>query len=559
MSLDRTVVLVTVALAVVFLANPVLANGGVGAHSALSAPEPGARPVGPSSPGVTRVVLGRPLVAPATSGGASTRLLVTTGDALAVPNDGVETNLTAFPSATFPADSSFQTGAEEVIGSYEAVFGLFTNDKTAPTAFYSIFTNATDQPVRNLYWTGLPIVAGGAYDFRLEFTNGTTWTLTVNGVEFGNATAAAFDFGATRSTWLGGLSYSEVAIYSATTTVPTSFVATTALAVHRPGGDWYLPISGIANYTGPSSAAYGIEGELQLSGFAPGEVVSGTSLAAVRTSEVLWNSGPVPVSVAVTVSPTTAAGLGFVNAVVSVTTPSGTPLGTVPVYVGDTLGGSATPSTVYTEENGAASTILTLANESATVGDSVRAVVTILGFVGSASTGLTVGPSVQILVSVSAPSLRPAGPGGRAHVHHHRRNRGGSPLRRPRTAHQRDDGRFRQPRGPAARPDRHRPLPAPRGRERLRGVGADDGLRRRTGAAPHVLGQVRRDRGRADGRRGGDRAGADRRRRGAPASTRSPATVADDGPPPPPGGGRGARRPFRRRSSAGQPYAARIR
>ncbi|HXQ95264.1 MAG TPA: hypothetical protein VN864_08900 [Thermoplasmata archaeon] len=389
----RAAVLVAVAVATILLVLPGSSPGLAGARAVPAvAPRAGA-------------TLAPATVSPMVSGGASTRILVTTGDALAVPNDGIATNLTAFPTATFPADSSFQTGAEEVIGTYEAVFGLFTNDKTPPTAFYSIFTNTTDQPIRNLYWTGLPIVSGVAYDFQLAASNGTMWTLSVNGVDFGNASAATFDFGARTSTWLGGVGFSEVAIYSATTTVPVSFVATTALAVRHPGGSWYLPVNGTANFTGPPSAAYGIEGRAQLSGLAPGEVVSGTSLAAVRSNELLWNSGPVPVDVAVSVAPATAAGLGFVNVMVTVTTPTGTPLGAVPVYVGDTLGGSAAPSTVNTEANGAANTILTLANESGTVGDSVRGVVTVLGYVGSASTGLTVGPSVQILVSASTSSL----------------------------------------------------------------------------------------------------------------------------------------------------------
>ena len=231
---------------------------------------------------------------------------------------------------------------------------------------------------------------GDVYDFQLEESSGTVWTLSVNGVPFGdNVSASTFDFEAPTATWLGGVSFSEVAIYSATTTVPVSFVATTALAVHHPGGGWYLPGNGTASYTGPPSAAFGIEGRVQLDGFAPGEVASGTSLAAVRGTEPLWTTGPVPVDVGVTLSSATVPGLGLVNVQVNVSAPSVGPLGTVPVYVEDTLGGNATPPTVYTEADGLGATILVLPNESAAVGTMVRAVVTILGFVGSASTGLT--------------------------------------------------------------------------------------------------------------------------------------------------------------------------
>jgi hypothetical protein len=351
-------------------------------------------------------VPGRPVTSPDSSGGASIRMLVTTADRASVPNVGLATNLTAFPGTTYPANSSFQTGAEEVIGTYEAVFGLFTNDQTVPTAFYAIFSNTSDQSVRLEYWAGLSVFSGAAYDFQLVESNGTVWSLSVNGEPFGDsATASTFDFGARESTWIGGIGFSEVAIYSDTTTVPVSFVATTALAVERPGGSWYLPVNGTANFTGPSSAAYGIEGRSQMSEFAPGEVASGTSLAAVRATEVLWTTGPVPVDVGVELSSATVSGLGVVNVQVNVSSPSAVPLGTVPVYVEDSLGGNATPSTVYTEADGVAATILVLPNESSTVGTTVRAVVTILGFVGSGSTGLTIEPSVQVIVTPNSAHL----------------------------------------------------------------------------------------------------------------------------------------------------------
>jgi hypothetical protein len=357
-----------------------------------------------SQDAVADSVAGRPLADPA-SAGASTRMLVTTADPASVPNDGIATNLTAFPALTYPPDSSFQTGAEEVIGAYEAVFGIFTNTHMDPTAFFAVFLNSNDTQVQVLYWVGLPISSGSAYDFQLVETSGTIWTLTVNGLLFGNQSDASFDFGASTATLQGGIGFSELAIYDSTTTVPTSFVATTALAVDRPGIGWYLPENGTANYSGPSSAAYGIQGRSQLAGFAPGEVASGTALAAVRSAETLWTTGPVPVDVGVNLSARTAPGLGFVNVEVNVSTPSATPLGTVPVYIGDSLGGNATPATVFTELDGAAGTILTLPNESVAVGATVQATVTILGFVGSSSTTITIEPSVQVVVTSTAPNL----------------------------------------------------------------------------------------------------------------------------------------------------------
>jgi hypothetical protein len=396
-------------LAVLAVIVPVAGGPTAGVRAPVPVPVPPANLVVSSVPGPS-------VTMPEASGGASTRMLVTTADPATVPNDGLATNLTAFPSATLPTNSSFQTGAEEVIGSFEAVFGLFTNDEKVPTAFYAIFSNTTDQLVQLEYWAGLSVFPGDAYDFQLEESSGTVWTLSVNGVPFGdNVSASTFDFEAPTATWLGGVSFSEVAIYSATTTVPVSFVATTALAVHHPGGGWYLPGNGTASYTGPPSAAFGIEGRVQLDGFAPGEVASGTSLAAVRGTEPLWTTGPVPVDVGVTLSSATVPGLGLVNVQVNVSAPSVGPLGTVPVYVEDTLGGNATPPTVYTEADGLGATILVLPNESAAVGTMVRAVVTILGFVGSASTGLTIDPSIQVIVTASVAALAIA-PGANATV-----------------------------------------------------------------------------------------------------------------------------------------------
>ncbi|MCI4326460.1 MAG: hypothetical protein L3K16_02315 [Thermoplasmata archaeon] len=401
-ALPPSVALGVVAIVVALAAVPVAGVGGLSPAHPPVRTLPSLRTFARDA--VADSVAGRPLLDPA-SGGASTRMLVTTADPGVVPNNGIATNLTAFPALTYPANSSFQTGAEEVIGSYEAVFGIFTNTHMDPTAFFAVFSNSSDVEVQILYWVGLPISSGYPYNFQLVDTTGTTWTLTVNGLLFGNESDASFDFGASTATWSGGIGFSELAIYDSTTTVPTSFVATTALAVDRPGAGWYLPVNGTANYSGPSAAAYGIQGRTQLAGFAPGEVASGTSLAAVRSSETLWTTGPVPVEVGVNLSARTAPGLGFVNVEVNVSTPSATPLGTVPVYIGDSLGGNATPSTVYTELDGAAGTILTLPNESVAVGLTVRATVTILGFVGSNSTALTIEPSVQVIVTSSAPNL----------------------------------------------------------------------------------------------------------------------------------------------------------
>ncbi|MCI4356728.1 MAG: hypothetical protein L3K18_06270 [Thermoplasmata archaeon] len=348
--------------------------------------------------------------------GAAARMVVTTSDPASVPNDGLGTNLTAFGTASFPANSSFQTGAEEVIGAFDAVFGLFTNDKTAPVAFYEIFTNSSDQVVRLEYWNALPVAPGAPFDFRIQQTSGTVWTLTVNGALFdGSSANATFDYGAVTADWAAGVGFSEIAIYSTTTTVPSSYIATTALYVHRPTTGWYLPRNATATYTGPPGAAWGVEGRNSLPSLAPGEVESGTSLATVRTNSSLWSGGPVPVQVAVAPTAATVPGLGVIGVTVNVSTLSGAALGDVPVYVGDTLGGNASPSTVLTSSSGSGATLLTAPNESASEADLLVATVTILGYFGSASAPITVTASVHVDVVPSPPTLA-IGPGGSTSV-----------------------------------------------------------------------------------------------------------------------------------------------
>jgi hypothetical protein len=344
-------------------------------------------------------------VGPALSG-ASARMIVSTDDPNAVPDDGLATNLTAFPSVSFPKNSSFQTGAEQVIGGFDAVFGLFTNDQTPPVAFFEVFNNSTDASVRLEYWVSLPIVQGDPYDFQLLSVGGGTWSLSVNGVAFGNnTTTAEFDFRASQATWEGGIGYSEVAIYSATTTVPSSYLATSALAVHRPGSGWYLPTEGAAHFIGPPGDAWGADGRIEIPDLPPGAVESGTSLGAVDANSSLWTGGPVPVNVTVSVSESNVSGLGAAPVTVTVASLSGESLEGVPVYIGDSLDGNASPSTVLTSNEGAASTLLLAPNVSAVAMDTIRATVTILGYVGTSTTGLAIDPALEVVLTASPSSL----------------------------------------------------------------------------------------------------------------------------------------------------------
>jgi hypothetical protein len=393
------------ALSVLFLLAAILVVPGLPAVRAAASPP--TRSPGPPTV-LERVVdaAGRPApILPALSG-ASARMLVSTSDPNAVPNDGIATNLTAFPSVSYPKNSSFQTGAEEVIGGFDAVFGIFTNDVMAPVAFFEVFNNSTDASVRLEYWTGLPIVAGEPYDFQLTSVGAWTWSLSVNEVPFGdNTSTAQYPFGASLATWAGGVAYSEVAIYSETTTVPSSYLATTALAIHRPGSGWYLPVQGAAHYIGPPSDSWGAQGRAQIPELPPGAVQSGTSYAAVDSSSTLWTGGPVPVDVSLALDEPSVTGLGADGVSVSVTTVDGAALGGVPVYIGDSLGGNASPATVLTASSGSSSTLFLAPNVTAAATDTLQATVTVLGYTGGASAGVSVTPAAEVVVSAEPYTL----------------------------------------------------------------------------------------------------------------------------------------------------------
>lgn len=382
-----------------------------GAPASSAALPPG--PAHAGSPAVdprTQVAPVEPLV-----GGGQGRVLVNTTDASSVPNDGLRVNLTDFPPSTLPADSSFQASVEEGIGGFLAVFGIFENTGTEPTAFFSVFTNQTNQNVRLGYWTSLALVPGEAYDFELVRANGTNWTLTVNRALFGgNASAASFDFGAVEATWLSSIGYSEVAIYSTTSTVPASLSVPLAFAVLRPSG-WYLPDAAAASYVGSGGAQWGVQGRLQRGTLAPGELETGSTIGNVTTGTLLWTGGIVPVSVSI--APASPSGVATVPTQVSlgVHTLSGAPIPSVPVYLSDALNGTFVPSTVVTDPTGAGSSLFETPNVSRVQPDLLRATVTIFGYSGSTSTTYGLTPPRQVVLTADPPSPT-VSPGGRVAV-----------------------------------------------------------------------------------------------------------------------------------------------
>ncbi|HXQ94817.1 MAG TPA: hypothetical protein VN864_06615, partial [Thermoplasmata archaeon] len=344
------------------------------------------------------------------AGGAQGRLLVTTTDPLAMPNDGLRLNATPFSEPPLGPDASFQASVEETIGAYDAVFGLFTNTGTAPIPFFSVFSNTTDANVHLAYWPTATTAPGSTYDFELAQANGTVWELKVNHAIFGgNASAGEFDFGAARSTWLPGLSFSEIALYASTTSAPMTLSTSLAFAVLEPAG-WYLPTEAQETFSPAGGPAWGIEGRLQHPTLAPGELVSGTSLAPVPNGTVLWTGGRVPVNVALGL-PTEAQGLSAVAVSVAVTTTSGAPVPGATVFLSDEYDGNFTPASALTGPGASVSVAFSTPNVTANVSDLLSAVVTTFGYEGFTGLALSLFPAVHVVVrSLSgAPTVGPAG------------------------------------------------------------------------------------------------------------------------------------------------------
>ena len=347
--------------------------------------------------------------------GGQGRVLVNTTDPASVPNDGLRMNLTDFPAVTMPPDSSFQASAEEGIGGFQAVFGIFENSITPPTAFFSIFTNQTNQNVRLGYWSSMPLVPGEAYDFALVRTDGTNWTLTVNAALFGgNLSSASFDFGAAEATWLTSVSFSEVAIYATTSVVPAILGIPLAFAVHHAAG-WYLPVSAHAWYVGGGGAQWGVQGRIQRGTLAPGELESGSTIGNVTSGTSLWTGGIVPVVVALAFAAPSIVATSPTQVTVTVRTLSNAPIPSVPVYLSDALNGSFIPPTVDTDPTGSGSILFETPNVSAPVSDAVRATVTVFGYAGSTTLTLGLTPPAQVVLTAD-PASPSAVPGGRVLV-----------------------------------------------------------------------------------------------------------------------------------------------
>lgn len=327
------------------------------------------------------------------------RLIVNSTDPAIVPNDGLRSNITAFPFSRLGSDASFQVSASEGIGAYTAVFGFFENPTRLLTPFFTVF-NRTNVAVDLVYWNGYILQNGSGYDFALQRASGTVWQLSVNGETFGdNATSAAFDFGATEATNASTVQFTEIAIYSTTSPVPSEIWVPLAFGVRAAGG-WHLPQEGRTYLSLSGVAGWGVQGRLQRAILAPGEVESGRTIAVAAAGEELWSGGPVAVDVALSAPSSAVVGTTSSAVQVQVSTPAGTAVPNVGLALQDPLGGTFQPAALITNGTGGASAGWIAPNVSATGTDRLRAVVTILGYTGSASAAVSVVPATQVVLEL---------------------------------------------------------------------------------------------------------------------------------------------------------------
>lgn len=332
------------------------------------------------------------------------RLFVQPDDPTLAPANGVETNVSGFPAGGFAPSSSFQVGAEAVIGSDDAVFGIFESDRLGPIGFFDVFDNTTDRSLHLAYSSGLLVTGSGAYDFRLVAGAGTVWSLTVNGLPFSsNASNDSFDFGTPSIGWTGGLTFSEVVFASGTTTVPDLVRVYEAIGVLH-GGHWTFPGAAHEEFQGAGVSPWGEAGRDQSDQIAPGEVVTGTSVAVLRNGTPLWSGGPVLVEVRATSSSARLLATVPLEINVSVAETNGTPLSEVPVAVSDPLGGQEAVGPWRTGASGAVSVDFRTANLTRTTSDPIAVRVTVPGFVGNASLSITVDPERRLTVRAAPPT-----------------------------------------------------------------------------------------------------------------------------------------------------------
>ncbi len=308
--------------------------------------------------GLGAPVGGTPAVSPATSScpvsassavdlgnlsGSGGALAAHSGDPRAVPNRGFATNLTMFlmPSPV-PKNATFLVLSEEVVGTTVLAMGLIALTPLGPypLPFWAVLDNTTGSVVTCGVGSYSP-TPGTPLDFRAQQTNGTTWSVTLNGSPF--AGSSSIPLSASEATWTGGIALVSLAAYNQTAWVPATVDLPEALTVAT-DVPYYLPSPVTAFWTGRAPAAWGQAGNAQNASLPLGALEVGSALAFTPNGTVLWQRpAPTPADVTVSVAPSTVAGGGSVAVAAQVTLATG-PLSGQGLAWNSSFGGSFGPA-----------------------------------------------------------------------------------------------------------------------------------------------------------------------------------------------------------------------
>lgn len=341
------------------------------------------------------------------SGGA---LAARSADPRAVPNRGFATNLTMFlmPSPV-PKNATFLVLSEEVVGTTLLAMGLVALSTLGPypLPFWAVLDNTTGALVTCGVGSYSP-TPGTPLDFRAEETNGTTWSVTMNGSPFGGSTSIPLN--ASEATWTGGIALVSLAAYNGTAWVPGAVDLPQALTVLT-ATPYYLPSPVTAFWTGRAGASWGQAGTAQNVSLPLGALQVGSSLAFTPNGTVLWQRpAPVPANVTVSVSPSTVPG-GARAEVSARVTHGGRPLSGLALAWNSSSGGSFGPAPP-TDAGGWSNTSFVAPVLKSTATVQLTATLTGTASAGGGSVNVTVLSSQGINVTLTAQAVPSSGPPG---------------------------------------------------------------------------------------------------------------------------------------------------
>jgi hypothetical protein len=206
-----------------------------------------------------------------------------------VPCTGITSTIAVVDAhTTLPQDSSVYAAwnaLPEFANSVWAQTGYFVGD-TSVNGFFQIWDLATN----SVETTGIWDLAGGAnHVFTIQFSSGTTWDFTMDGVLQGS-----YDLGESSTS---GVNTSE------------PFEALVEKQVYSGDAAWAVPtiefsvafqslVGGAWTTITPASAyadgSYGVEGQEQDSSLVANQIIVGSAVSSVPTGTLLWSGSAPP-------------------------------------------------------------------------------------------------------------------------------------------------------------------------------------------------------------------------------------------------------------------------